>query len=43
MKGRLRGQHFPENDAVIAAVRKRIASAGADYYERSAQAFVNCQ
>jgi hypothetical protein len=29
MKDGLRGQHFPDNDAVIAAVRKWLASAGA--------------
>jgi hypothetical protein len=35
MKNGLRGQHFPDNNAVIAAVRKWVASAGADSYERS--------
>jgi hypothetical protein len=33
MKDGLRG-HFPDNDAVIAAVRKWLASDGADFYER---------
>jgi hypothetical protein len=41
MKDRLHGQHFPDNDAVIAAVRKWVASAGADFYERSMQALVH--
>ncbi|PNF28779.1 hypothetical protein B7P43_G06451 [Cryptotermes secundus] len=40
-KDGLRGQHFPDNDAVIAAVRKRLASAGADFYGRSIQALVH--
>jgi hypothetical protein len=34
----LRGQHFPDNDAAIAAVRKWLASAGSDFYERGIQA-----
>ncbi|PNF28558.1 hypothetical protein B7P43_G12914 [Cryptotermes secundus] len=41
MKDGLRGQHFPDNDAVIAAVRKWLASAGADFYKRSMQALVH--
>ncbi|PNF23161.1 hypothetical protein B7P43_G03652 [Cryptotermes secundus] len=41
MKDGLRGQHFPENDAVTAAVRKWLASSGADFYGRSIQALVN--
>jgi hypothetical protein len=41
MKDGLRGQHFPDNRAVIAAVRKRFASAGADFYEHSVQALVH--
>jgi hypothetical protein len=39
MKDGLRGQHFPDNDPVMAAVRKWIASAVTDFYERSMQAF----
>jgi histone-lysine N-methyltransferase SETMAR len=35
------GQHFPDNDAVIAAVRKWLASAGSNFYERSIQALVH--
>jgi hypothetical protein len=41
MKDGLRGQHFPDNDPVMAAVRKWVASAGTDFYERSMQAFVH--
>jgi hypothetical protein len=33
MKDGLREQHFEDNDAVFAAVRKWLASAGADFYE----------
>jgi hypothetical protein len=41
MKDGLRGQHFADNDAVIAAVRKWLASAGADFYKHSIQALVH--
>jgi histone-lysine N-methyltransferase SETMAR len=41
MKDELRGQHFPDNDAVIAAVRKWVASASANIYEGSMQALVH--
>jgi hypothetical protein len=41
MKDGLCGQHFPDNDVVIAAVRKWLASAGADFYERRIQALVH--
>lgn len=41
MKDGLRGQRIPDDDAVIAAVRKWVTSAGADFYERSMQALVN--
>jgi hypothetical protein len=41
LKDELCGQHFPDNDAVIAAVRKWLASAGADFYERGIQALVD--
>jgi hypothetical protein len=41
MKDGLRRQHFPDNDAVIAAARKWVASADADFYERSMQALVH--
>jgi hypothetical protein len=34
-KDGLSGQHFPDNDAVIAAVKKWVSSAGADFYESS--------
>jgi hypothetical protein len=40
MQNRLCGQHFLDNDAVIAAVRKWVASAGADFYENSMRALV---
>jgi hypothetical protein len=39
MKYGLRGQHFADSDAVIAAVRMWLASAGVEFYERSIQAF----
>ncbi|PNF17771.1 hypothetical protein B7P43_G06889, partial [Cryptotermes secundus] len=41
MKDGLHGQHFPDNDDIIAAVRKWLASASADFYERSIQALVH--
>jgi histone-lysine N-methyltransferase SETMAR len=41
MKSGIHGQHFPDVDAVIAAVRKWVASAGADFDELSMQALVN--
>ena len=34
LKEALRGQRFPDNDAVIDAVKKWTSSAGADFYER---------
>jgi hypothetical protein len=42
MEDGLRRQHFPDNDAVITAVTKSVASTGADFYKRSMQAFVDC-
>jgi hypothetical protein len=41
MKEGLCGQHFPDNDAVNAAVRKWLASAGSDFHERGIQALVH--
>jgi hypothetical protein len=41
MKNGLHGQYFPDNDAVMAAVRKWVASASADFNESSMQAFVH--
>jgi hypothetical protein len=41
MKGGLCGQHFPDDNAVITAVRKWVASAGTDFYKRSVQALVH--
>jgi hypothetical protein len=40
MKDGLCGQHFPGN-AIIATVRKWVASTGADFYENSMQALVH--
>jgi len=42
MKDRLRGQHFPSNDAVVRPVKQWATSAGADFYERGMQALVHC-
>ena len=42
LKDGLRGQRFPDNDAVIAAVKKRTTSAGADFYEPAIKALVHC-
>jgi hypothetical protein len=41
MKDGPRGQHFPVNATVIAVVRKWLASAGADLYERGIQSLVH--
>ena len=41
MKDGLRGQHFPDSDAVIAAVKSWLASASPDFYERGIQALVH--
>jgi hypothetical protein len=41
MKDGLHGQHFPDNDAVIVDVRKRVVSACADFYNPSMQALVH--
>jgi hypothetical protein len=41
MKDGLREQHFPDNNAVISAVRKWLASAGADFYKHGIQALVH--
>jgi len=35
-------QHFPRNDTIIAAVKQRVTSAGADFYVYSMQALVHC-
>ena len=40
MKDGLHGQHFPSSDAIVAAVKQWITSAGADFYKHSIQAFV---
>jgi len=42
MKYGLRGQYFPSNYAVIAAVQQWIISTGADFYERNIQNLVHC-
>ena len=35
------GQHFPSNDAIIAALKEWVTSAGRDFYECSMQALVH--
>ena len=42
MKDGLRGQHFPSNDTVIAAVEHWVASASADFHKRGMQILVHC-
>ena len=41
LKDALRGQRFPDNNAVIAAVKKWTASAGADFYDQGITALVH--
>jgi hypothetical protein len=41
MKDGLRGQYFPNNNAIIASVRKWVASAHANVYKRSVQTLVH--
>ena len=41
MKGGLHGQHFPRNNAIIAAVKQWVTSIGADFYEHGMQALVH--
>ena len=41
MKDGLRGQHFPNHDAVVRAVKQWVTSAGADFNECGMQAFVH--
>jgi hypothetical protein len=41
MKAGLSGQHSPDDNAVITAVRKWLVSAGVDFYERRMQALVH--
>jgi len=41
MKDGLHGQHFPSSDAIVAAVKQWITSAGADFYKHSMQALVH--
>jgi hypothetical protein len=41
MKDGLCGHHFPEDNAVITAVRKWVVSAGTDFYKRSTRALVH--
>ena len=41
MKDGLRGQQFPSNGVVIRAVKQRIISTGAEFYERGMQALVH--
>jgi hypothetical protein len=42
MKHGLHRKHFPDNDAIIAAVRNRVDCSGSDFYERNIQALVTC-
>jgi hypothetical protein len=37
----LRGQHLPDNDTIIAAVRKWVTPTNADFYEHSLQVLVH--
>jgi len=41
MKDGLNDQHFPSNNAIIAAIKQWVISAGADFYEHSMQALVH--
>ena len=41
LKDGLRGQHFPDNNVVIADVKKWTTSAGTDFYERGIKALVH--
>ena len=41
MKDELRGQHFPSNKVMIAAVKQWITSTGADFCEGGVQALVH--
>jgi hypothetical protein len=41
MKNGLLGQHFPDNDEVIRAVKKWVACTGADFYGRDMQALIH--
>jgi len=42
MKDGLRGQHFPNNDAVVRTAKQWATTAGADFYECGMQALVHC-
>lgn len=41
MKDEVCGQYFPTNDAITAAVKQRITSAGTDIYKLSIQTLVH--
>jgi len=41
VKDALRGQHFPSNNSIIAAVKQWGTSATADVYKHSKQAFIH--
>jgi len=41
MKDGLRRQHFPSNNAIMAAVKQWVTSIGADFYECDMQALVH--
>jgi len=36
------GQRFPSNNAIVAAGKQWVTSAGADFYEHVMQALVHC-
>ena len=41
LKDGLRGQHFPDDDAVITAVKQWLRSVDYDFYERGIQGLVH--
>ena len=41
LKDGLRGQHFPDNEAVITAVKKWLKCAGDDFYRRGIQGLLH--
>jgi hypothetical protein len=42
IKNGLCNQHLPDSDAIIAAVRKWVASAGSDFNDGNMKALVHC-
>jgi len=41
-KDGLRGQHFPSNNGIIAAMKQVVTSTSADFYKCRMQALVHC-